>query len=182
MEAEAAKKRLAKMKKDLEKQRREELVQRFDEERKEVEVAHIEEITEFNLYWDTKFMEYQQEAEKLEGETLSKHEHERAEFEEVVEQSIPVGKRETSEVINLRKVEEQLARQELYVEAHKIQRQILEIERKENERWTSLRSNKIRNLLTQLQSKQEVELSALRQKITQGFEEQKKLRQSEEEK
>lgn len=40
----------------------------------------------------------------------------------------------------------------------------------------SMRNSKIRNLLTQLQAKQEVELSALRQKISQGFEEQKKLR------
>lgn len=76
-------------------------------------------------------------------------------------------------------MEEQLAKQEDYVGAHKIQRQIGEIEKKENEKWGLLRNNKIRNLLTQLHSKQDVELSALRQKITQGFEEQKKLRQTE---
>lgn len=127
-------------------------------------------------------MEYQSEAEKVEGETLDKHQQEGQEFEEVVEQSIPMGKRETSEIINLRKVEEQLAKQEDYISAHKIQRQIAEIERKENEKWMIMRNSKIRNLITQLQSKQDVELAALRQKITQGFEEQKKQRQMEEEK
>lgn len=111
---------------------------------------------EFNQYWDGKFLEYQQEAERVEGETLDKHENERAEFEAVVEQSIPMGKRETSEMINLRKVEEQLAKQEEYVEAHKIQRQIAEIERKENERWMGMRNTKIRNLLVQLQGKQDI--------------------------
>lgn len=45
-----------------------------------------------------------------------------------------------------------------------------------------MRNNKIRNLISQLQTKQEVELSALRQKIIQGFEEQKKQRQFEEDK
>lgn len=35
---------------------------------------------EFNQYWDGKFLEYQQEAERVEGETLDKHENERAEF------------------------------------------------------------------------------------------------------
>lgn len=45
-----------------------------------------------------------------------------------------------------------------------------------------MRTNKIRNLIVQLQGKQEVELSALRQKIMQGFEEQKKQRQAEEDK
>jgi hypothetical protein len=79
-------------------------------------------------------------------------------------------------------VEEQLAKQEDYVGAHKIQRQIAEIERRENEKWMVMRNSKIRNLLSQLQMKQDVELSALRQKITQGFEEQKKMRTIEEEK
>lgn len=46
----------------------------------------------------------------------------------------------------------------------------------------AMRNNKIRNLISQLQTKQEVELSALRQKIIQGFEEQKKQRQLEEDK
>jgi hypothetical protein len=40
-----------------------------------------------------------------------------------------------------------------------------------------LRNSKIKNLISQLQVKQDVELAALRQKITQGFEEQKKQRQ-----
>lgn len=48
----------------------------------------------------------------------------------MVEQSIPMGKRETSEMINLRRVEEQLAKQEDYIGAHSIQRQIADIERK----------------------------------------------------
>jgi hypothetical protein len=93
MEAEAVKKRLAKMKSDLERQRRSELIVRFEEERKEVEAAHYEEMNEFNKYWDGKFMEYQSEAEKIESETLDKHHHEGTEFEEVVEQSIPLEKR-----------------------------------------------------------------------------------------
>jgi hypothetical protein len=122
-------------------------------------------------------MEYQAEAEKVEGETLERHQQEGEEFAEVVEQSIPMGKRETSEMINLRRVEEQLAKQEDYIGAHTIQRQITEIERKENEKWMLMRNTKIRNLISQLQSKQEVELAALRQKIMQGFEEQKKQRQ-----
>lgn len=42
-----------------------------------------------------------------------------------------------------------------------------------------MREHKIRNLFAQLQSKQEIELSALRQKITQGFDEQKRVRQVE---
>lgn len=61
------------MKAELEKQRRVELVGRFEEERREVEAAHYEEMSEFNKYWDAKFIEYQSEAEKIESETLEKH-------------------------------------------------------------------------------------------------------------
>lgn len=182
LEAEAVKKRLVKLKGEVERQRRGELVQRFEEERREVQAAHLEEMAEFNNYWDAKFHEYAEESERLEGEALQRHRLEGGEFGEVVEHSIPTSKRETSEIINLRRVEEQLARQEDYVGAHKTQRQIADLERRENGKWAVKRSSKIRNLLAQLQGKQEVELSALRQKITQGHEEQRKLRYLEEEK
>jgi hypothetical protein len=35
---------------------------------------------EFNRYWDSKFMEYQAEAEKIEAGTLEKHQQEGEEF------------------------------------------------------------------------------------------------------
>lgn len=60
----------------------------------------------------------------MEGEAVQRHQQEGEEFAAVVEQSIPLGKRETSEMINLRRVEEQLAKQEDYIGAHNIQRQI----------------------------------------------------------
>jgi len=67
MEADLAKKQLAKMKIELERQRKEELLQCFDKEQQEVEAAHQEEMSDFNNYWDGKFMEYQTEAEKIEN-------------------------------------------------------------------------------------------------------------------
>ena len=49
------------------------MVERFEEERREVETAHLEEMGEFNKYWDEKFMEYQAEAERVESEALDRH-------------------------------------------------------------------------------------------------------------
>lgn len=63
-----------------------------------------------------------------------------------------------------------------------MQKQIEVMERAEFEKWNFTRLNKIRNLLQQLRNKQETELSAIRQKIEQGFEEQKKIRNQELEK
>lgn len=73
MEADLAKKRLAKMRVQLDKQRRDQIVGKQENEKSEVEMAHVEEITEFNKYWDEKMLEYQSEAEKLEEETVTRH-------------------------------------------------------------------------------------------------------------
>ena len=55
---------LIEFKAELEMQRKEELYVRFDEEKREVEIAHIEEISSFNKFWDEKLMEHQNEAER----------------------------------------------------------------------------------------------------------------------
>ena len=76
MQAETAKRRLTKVKEELEKQRKEELLARFQQEKKQVEMAHVEEISDFNKYWDGKMMEYQQEAERMESESIERHQKE----------------------------------------------------------------------------------------------------------
>lgn len=68
-------------------------------------------------------------------------------------------------MINLRKIEESLARQEDYKEAHKVQQRILELEKQEYEKWNFTKINKIKNLLQQLSQKQDNELNVLRQRI-----------------
>jgi hypothetical protein len=129
MEAELAKKKLVKMKDELERQRREEMFTKNDDEKREVEMAHIEEITEFNNYWDSKMLEYQNEAEKLENETIEKHESEMVEFAEEIEKSLGYKQKESGEMINLKKIEESLAKQEKYVEAHRVQKQIQDLDK-----------------------------------------------------
>lgn len=65
------------------------------------------------------------------------------------------------------------------MEAHKVQKQIQNLEKVEFERWNLAKNGKIKNLMSQLRTKQDNELSALLQKIEQGFEEQKKIRNTE---
>lgn len=127
-------------------------------------------------------LEYQAEAEKLEEETVGRHQAQMEEFEKQVEESISYKQKQSSEAINLKKIEENLAKQQSYVEAHRVQKQLQELEKAEYQKWMVSRNNKIRNLLNQLKTKQENEAGALRQRIEQGFEEQKKTRQAEYEK
>jgi hypothetical protein len=56
LQAEAAKKRLTQVKEQLQAQRRADLLTRFEEEKRQVETAHLEEISEFNTYWDGKML------------------------------------------------------------------------------------------------------------------------------
>jgi hypothetical protein len=49
----------------------------------------------------------------------------------------------------------------------------------EFEKWSHAKAGKMKNLMGQLRAKQENELSALLQKIEQGFEEQKRIRNTE---
>lgn len=76
MEADMAKKRLTQMRQELDKQKKGEMLYKHESEKNEVEVAHVEEMTEFNKYWDEKMLEYQAEAEKLEEETIVRHQAE----------------------------------------------------------------------------------------------------------
>lgn len=122
-------------------------------------------------------IEFQQEALRIEEETLDRHQVEMEEFEKEIEESIYFRQKDSSEAINLKKMEESLAREENYLEAHKIQKQVQQIEKVEFEKWMVIRKKKIKNLLGQLSSKQEAEAKALRQRIEQGFEEQKKSRE-----
>lgn len=52
------------------------MAERFESERKEVETAHLEEMTEFNNFWDGKFMQYQAEAEGIQNNMFEKHQAE----------------------------------------------------------------------------------------------------------
>jgi len=51
----------------------------------------------------------------MEGESIDRHEKELIEFEQEIEASLCQGRRETGEIINLRKIEENLAKQEKYL-------------------------------------------------------------------
>lgn len=68
------------------------------------------------------------------------------------------------------------------MEAHKIQQKIVQLQQEEYEKWNYGRNQKIRNLVQQLKTKQNTELTALQQRIISGQEEQRKCRSLELEK
>ncbi|CAD8133990.1 unnamed protein product [Paramecium pentaurelia] len=182
LEADQAKKRLAELKKELDSKNKVDVKDRHCSEKQEIEKAHLDEFNQFNTFWDQKMIEFDQEAQKVKEQTLQRHEDELRQFSEELENSIPIKPKDSAELLALRKTEEQLAKQENYMEAHLIQQKILAQERDELEKWTVGRQQKIRNLISQLRQKQINELNALTQRILSGQEEQRKIRSQELEK
>eukprot|EP00828_Plagiopyla_frontata_P041928 TRINITY_DN6129_c0_g1_i12.p2 TRINITY_DN6129_c0_g1~~TRINITY_DN6129_c0_g1_i12.p2 ORF type:complete len:210 (+),score=56.44 TRINITY_DN6129_c0_g1_i12:148-777(+) len=130
----------------------------------------------FNQFWDTKMQEFDEKATQIEEETITRQEEELQKFEEELEESLPQKPKDSAELLNHRKIEEQLAKQKDYIEAHKVQQLCLQMETEEYEKWTGQRRQKIRNQLLQLKQKQDNELNALRQRIVSGQDEQRKVR------
>eukprot|EP01017_Pseudomicrothorax_dubius_P049840 TRINITY_DN9329_c0_g1_i3.p1 TRINITY_DN9329_c0_g1~~TRINITY_DN9329_c0_g1_i3.p1 ORF type:complete len:193 (-),score=76.89 TRINITY_DN9329_c0_g1_i3:140-718(-) len=120
--------------------------------------------------------EFADEAAKAESEMVSRQDEELRKFEEELNASLPVRPKDSSELLNLRKIEENMARQKDYIEAHKVQQRCLMLEREEQEKWSAIREGKIRNQVNLLVTKQQQELAALRQRVSSAQDEQRKAR------
>lgn len=165
--------------KEANKRVREELKGRHAQEKKEIEEAHLAEFNQFEEFWEHKVKEFEEEASKAQDEMVSRHQEEIVKFEEELQKSLPQRPKDSSEVLNLKKIEDNLARQQEYLEAHKVQQKCQDMEREEQDKWDQVRDQKIRNQLNQLILKQNQELNALRKRITSAQEEQTKTRASE---
>lgn len=139
MEAEAAKNRISDLKQQLVSKRKKELQQSHYQQRNEIEKAHLEEFNQFNGFWDQKMLKFNEEAKNVESELIGRQEHEYRQNGEELDRTIPFKPKESSEVLNLKKIEEHLAKQKKYlliqlnsyVEAHSIQAKRQSIEREE---------------------------------------------------
>lgn len=80
------------------------------------------------------------------------------------------------ELLNLRKIQESLAKQKDYAEAHKVQQRALEIEKQEALKFEAIREQKIASKEAQMAQKQNIELQALKKRINTSIDEQRKSR------
>lgn len=176
VEAEMAKNKLIELKKKFEIQRKDDVKYRHINEKAQLEQEHISEFKEFNLFWDQKMIEFTEQAQAFEEQTILKHQAEMLKFLEEIELSIPHRPKDSPELLNLRKIEQSLAKKKEYAEAHKIQQRCLKLEKEELDRYTPLREKKILSQKVQLEQKQLNELNALRKRISSGQDEQRKAR------
>ena len=106
-----AKNRIEELKLQEFQRRREELIFNQTKEREEVEQAHIMEYQEFNKNWDDTLAQIEvQDQQALQG-LEEKHVHELEQNRQQLEEKLPLTFKQSAELLNLRQIEQQLARQ-----------------------------------------------------------------------
>jgi len=176
VEAEIAKNRLEELKLHEENRRKEAMRSRQIAERLGVEEAHMLEFQQFNIVWDKKMAEYEEHADELVEAMRERHQGELREFQRKLlsKQQKPKFSRE---LLNLRKIQEHLAKQKDYTEAHKMKLKSDALEAWELEKWRNQKQQEMFQREAKFKHRQQQELLALQKRIQTGREEQKKQRQ-----
>jgi hypothetical protein len=175
VEAEIAKNRLDELKLHEENRRREAMRSRQIAERLGVEEAHMLEFQQFNQIWDKKMAEYELHAEELIEAMKDRHSSELREFQRKL-MAKQIRPKFSKDLLNLRKIQDTLAKQKDYAEAHKMKLKGDALEAWELEKWHSQRQQDLLGREAKFKVAKPSELLALQKRIQTGREEQKKQR------
>jgi len=175
VEAEIAKNRLDELKLHEENRRREAMRSRQIAERLGVEEAHMLEFQQFNEIWDKKMHEYETHAEELVEAMKDRHAAELRDFQRKL-MSKQIRPKFSKDLLNLRKIQDTLAKQKDYAEAHKMKLKADALEAWELEKWHSQRQQDLLGKEAKFKVAKQSELQALQKRIQTGREEQKKQR------
>jgi hypothetical protein len=137
-------------------------------------------LQEFNEIWDRKVQDFESHASNLQNTLGSRHKQEHMAFmEKIKKETTPRTPRWSKELLNLRKIQDTLAKQKKYSEAQKTKQQADVLEIKEHGQWKAKRDAKIAALEDQFLRKQALEMHGLLKRIQSGREEQKHARKTE---
>mmetsp|Transcript_86057 Transcript_86057/g.247001 ORF Transcript_86057/g.247001 Transcript_86057/m.247001 type:complete len:272 (+) Transcript_86057:88-903(+) len=179
-EAELASTRLEQLRQHEENRRRDELRSQQLQERMRVEELYCSELLEFNEMWDFKAAEFEKHAAGLQNTLADRHKQEHmAQLEKMRRETEPRTPRWSKDLLNLRKIQETLAKMKKYAEAEKTKVQADKVEAQEHAMWKAKREAKIEALDEQFLHKQQLEMGGLMKRIQSGREEQKYARKSE---
>lgn len=181
VEAEIAKNRLDELKLHEENRRREAMRSRQIAERLGVEEAHMLEFQQFNMFWDQKMNDYEAHAENLMKSMQERHLEEMKDLQRtlVVKQLKP---KFSKDLLNLRKIQDTIAKQKNYAEAHKMKLKGDALEAWEIEKWHNTRQTDFLAKEEKFKMQKHNELNALKKRIHTGRDEQKMTRHTDLEK
>lgn len=176
VEAEVAKKRHEELKSHEANRRLESMKAQQIKERLGVEEAHMLEFQQFNLLWDKKSKDYEEQCDINIKAMKDRHLRELEEFQQKLLEKQQKPKFSTV-LLNYRKIEERLARSKNYSEAHKVKAKAKRLEATEIEQWNRKKEKEMLQQEIQFKATKRHELSALQKRIKTGREAHKKQRQ-----
>jgi len=175
VEAEIAKNRLDELKIHEENRRKEAMRSRQIAERLGVEEAHMLEFQQFNAAWDKKMADYEKHAAELIQSMKERHAREVREFQAKLMERQQRPKF-SKELLDLRRIQEHLAKAKDYTEAHKMKLKADALEAWELEKFQNIKQQEIFQKEAKYKQSKQAELLALQKRIQTGREEQKKIR------
>lgn len=110
VEAEMAKNRIEELKIQDFTRRRETLIYEQAREREEVEQAHLMEYQDFNKRWDEALAQIEQQDQQAIRALEDRHIRDLEENRQLLEQKLPLTFKHSAELLNLKQIQQQLAR------------------------------------------------------------------------
>ena len=147
----------------------------------EIEEAHTKEYETFQIQWDQKLREKEDEHAQQSGQLEDTHTKQLEENRASLEEKLPQEPKASSELLNLRRIQDQLARQREYADAHQIQLKAQELEKQEMDKHIQLRQKKMVSAEAKLIQQQQNQMHALRKKQDNLIREMTRLREREHE-
>lgn len=139
-----------------------------------LEESQEKETAELNSIWDDKFHQYRAACKAGEQELKKRQQEFYASEDERLSSTLPVLPKHSSELLNLRKMQELVIRQKEFREAHHLQQKLNELEGECQEKWLEERGEKIKKKLKKVTDAFEQEIQNYRQKAISGFNELKR--------
>ena len=151
----------------------------FQMQRKLIEDDCAQEVQKFNIAWDQAMSEYDAKTHELVEGMKVRHQQEFLDFQKDLRIRMPLRPKFSSDILNMRRVQNSLAKQNNFAEAHRIQKAADDLEANELVKLTSAWELKLQRQEDLFQAKQESELLALVKRVQTGQEEQNKVRKTE---
>lgn len=109
------------------------LVFTHQQRQEDIQQAHIKQYQEFNQHWDNVLSKAQEEDQQEIEELEMRHTQQLQENRTQMEENLPLAFKFSAELLNMRKIQTNLAKQKDYQEAHQVQQRANEVEEKERQ-------------------------------------------------
>ena len=176
LEAEKAKQKILKLKKEESKYREQELKQRQQLETDEVEQGHIQDFQEFNELWEKELSTFEEGCRKQIEELRLKHEQDLEESRQASLKEFDDKQKPSQKKVDLVKTRDSAAKLEEYLKAHAVSQQIAEIEKEEKQSYEARKKKHMEKSLARVEDRQNVEMEGLKNRLRRTHEELKRKR------